>query len=133
MTTPASDSPSARPGMPGRLAAAVLAVQVLALFAFAVFYVVELVQGASDNASRVVMSIVLILVFAAGLGLLAWGLWRGSPWARTPTIVWQALLLPIAWGLFQSGRPEIGTVVALAAVGGIVAVLMEGRRDTAEG
>ena len=51
--------------MPGRIAAAVLAVQVLALFAFAVFYVVELVQGASDNASRVVMSIVLILVFIA--------------------------------------------------------------------
>ncbi|EBM0725681.1 hypothetical protein XE97_25315, partial [Salmonella enterica subsp. enterica serovar Senftenberg] len=77
------------------VAAAVCAVQALSLLGFVVFYLVELVQGAGDDPTRVVMSALLILVFAVGIGALARGWWRGANWPNTPTIVWNLLLLPV--------------------------------------
>lgn len=103
-----------------RLVAGVLcAVQALTLVGFVVFYLVELVRGASDDPTRVVMSAVLIAVFAALLGLVARAWLRGANWPNTPTIVWNVLLLPVSWSLIQGGWAAVGIpllVVALAAV-----------------
>ena len=111
------------------VAAAVCAVQALSLLGFVVFYLVELVQGAGDDPTRVVMSALLILVFAVGIGDLARGWWRGGNWPNTPTIVWNLLLLPVAWSLFQAGRGVVALVLGLVAVAGIVAAV---RADTTE-
>ena len=110
-----------------RVAAGVLVVQALAIFGFTVFYLVELVRGATGNSSRAVMSMVLFVIAIAFLGLLAWGLWHGLRWARTPAVVWLALLLPVAWGMFQSGVALIGALVLLTAVVGIAATVLSGR------
>ncbi|GAA4724532.1 hypothetical protein GCM10025782_23220 [Pedococcus ginsenosidimutans] len=111
------------------VAAAVCAVQALSLVGFVVFYLVELVQGAGDDPTRVVMSALLILVFAVGIGALARGWWRGANWPNTPTIVWDLLLLPVAWSLFQAGRALVALLVGGVAVVGIVAAV---RADTSE-
>ena len=124
---PADRAP--RAGAPRVVAAAILAVQALALVAFSVFYLVELIGGGSDSPARVLTSVVLILLFAAGLVLLARGILRAAPWARTPAVLWQVLLVPIAWGLFQSGRAVIGGVVLVVAVAGIVAVALAARDE----
>lgn len=109
--------------------AAVCAVQALSLVGFVGFYLVELVQGAGDDPTRVVMSALLILVFAVGIGALARGWWRGVNWPNTPTIVWNLLLLPVTWSLFQAGRAVVALLVGGVAVAGIVAAA---RADTSE-
>jgi inner membrane protein involved in colicin E2 resistance len=111
------------------VAAAACAVQALSLVGFVVFYLVELAQGAGDDPTRVVMSALLILVFAVGMGALARGWWRGANWPNTPTIVWGLLLLPVAWSLFQADRAVVALLVGLVAVVGIVAAVMA---DTSE-
>jgi hypothetical protein len=111
------------------VAAAVCAVQALSLVGFVVFYLVELVQGAGDDPTRVVMSALLILVFAVGIGALARGWWRGANWPNTPTIVWDLLLLPVAWSLLQAGRGVVALLVGGVAVAGIVSAV---RADTSE-
>lgn len=111
------------------VAAAVCALQALSLVGFVVFYLVELVQGAGDDPTRVVMSALLILVFAVGIGALARGWWRGANWPNTPTIVWNLLLLPVAWSLLQADRAVVALVLGLVAVVGIVAAV---RADTSE-
>ena len=104
-----------------RLAALVTGLQSLALAGFAVFYVVELVLGEGSDATRVVMSAVLILAGAVGLGVLARG-WLGTAqWPRTPTIVWNAILLPVGFSLVQNTRVLVGWTVIVVALVAIAA------------
>ena len=101
------------------LAGVVCALEALALLGFCLFYLWELTQGASDDTGLVVMSAVLIALFAVGLGLLARGWWSGANWPNTPTIVWNLLLLPVAWSLVQAERRLVAAAVAVVAVAGI--------------
>jgi hypothetical protein len=122
VTEPTEGVPGARAGRDRfrDLAGLVCAVEALALAGFCAFYLWELTQGASDDPARVVMSAVLIAIFAVGIGLLARGWWSGANWPSTPTVVWNLLLLPVAWSLFQSDRDLVAAVVALVAATGLV-------------
>lgn len=126
MTSPAP-APS-RPRDPFRaVAAGICALQALVLLGFVVFYLWELTQDSSDDAVRVVMSALLILVFAVGIAALARGWVRGDNWPNTPTVVWNALLLPVGWSLVQSDHGLIGALVIVGALVGILAAI---RADT---
>jgi hypothetical protein len=106
---------------PRRLAALLTGLQALALAGFAVYYVVELVLGEGSDTMRVLMSALLILLGGVGLGLLARG-WLGSAqWPRTPTLVWNVILLPVGVSLVQGNRVAIGGVVIVVALVVIVA------------
>lgn len=111
------------------LAAALCGLQTLVLLGFCAFYLWELVQGAGDDPTRVVMSVVLIAVFAVLLGVLGRAWLRGANWPNTPTIVWNVLLLPVAWSLFQAGRPALALALGVVGVLGVVAAA---RADTSE-
>ena len=126
MTSPAPAPP--RPRDPFRaVAAGICALQALVLLGFVVFYLWELTQDSSDDAVRVVMSALLILVFAVGIAALARGWVRGDNWPNTPTVVWNALLLPVGWSLVQSDHGLIGALVIVGALVGILAAI---RADT---
>lgn len=112
------------------VAAAVCAGEALGLLGFCIFYVWELGRGRSDDPTRVVMSAVLIAVFAVALALLARAWWRGAGWPNTPTIVWNVLLLPVGWSLVQSDHPVLGGVLLLVAASGILGAA---RADTSRG
>ena len=71
----------------------------------------------------------LILVFAIGIGALARGWWSGANWPNTPTVVWNLLLLPVAWSLLQAGRGVVALLLAAVAVLGIVSAV---RADTSD-
>lgn len=101
---------------PRRLAALLTGMQALLLAGFAVYYVVELVLGEGSDATRVLMSALLILVAAAGLGALGRGWLGAATWPRTPTLVWNAILLPIGLSLIQGDRVAVGWVVIVVAV-----------------
>lgn len=119
-----SDHPSSHSVDRSRLvASAVSGLQGLFLLGFCVFSLVELSSSGSDNPTRVVMEVILVAVFALGLLALARYWLTGADWPRTPTLVWHALLLPVAWGLVQGGRGLIAAVVAVVAVAGIASAV----------
>ncbi len=108
------------------VAAVVCAVQAIALAAFCAFYIVEVARGGEDDTTRALMSVVLIALFGVALVVLEVQWWRGSPWVRTPTIVWNLLLLPVAWGLVQSGRLAVAVAVGGVALAGLWAAIVVG-------
>jgi inner membrane protein involved in colicin E2 resistance len=112
------------------VAAGVCAVQVVALLGFVVFYLWELTQDSGGDVARVVMSALLIAVFAVGIGAMARGWVRGANWPNTPTVVWNALLLPVGWSLVQGDRTLVGGVVIVVALVGIVAAIRANTTDT---
>jgi len=111
---PKSSSRGAR-----RLGALLSGLQSLTLAGFTVYYLVELALGEGSDAVRVVMSALLILVGAAGLGILARGWLGDASWPRTPTIVWNAILLPVGISLVQGTRVAVGWLVLAVAVVGL--------------
>ncbi|HET7798900.1 MAG TPA: hypothetical protein VFL38_00680 [Humibacillus xanthopallidus] len=118
-----------------RVAGALTALEGLVLLGFTVFYVVEMVSGATDNLSRAAVSTVLILVFGVGLLALARGWFGAADWPKTPTVLWNALLLPVAWSLREGDRAQIAVALGAVALGSIVAAVAapRNRRETPDG
>jgi hypothetical protein len=106
-----------------RLAGVLTALEGVVLVGFAVFYVVEMASGATDNLSRAAVSTVLIVVFGVGLLALARGWFAAAGWPKTPTVLWNALLLPVAWSLREGDRPLIALAVGVVALTSIVAAV----------
>ncbi len=115
-----------------RLAGGVIALEALLLLLAAVSYLVELVSGKATEPSIAWMSLVVCLVFAALLAVVAGGWFTGRRWPRTPTIVWNLLLLPAAWTLGTTEGALIGIGLAVVAVVGIVAALAAPSPDLPE-
>ena len=123
----------ASPGAPQRLAGALTLLEALVVVGFAVFFAYEIATGATSTVTTAVTSGLLILVFGVGLGLLARGWFRGRDWPRTPTLLWNVLLLPVAWSLHDSDRTPVAlgvAAVALVSIGAALATPM--RRDAGE-
>ncbi|GAA1967729.1 hypothetical protein GCM10009817_04540 [Terrabacter lapilli] len=117
-----------------RAAGLLTLLEALVVLGFALFYAYEMVTGATDDLTRAATSGLLILVFGLGLLALARGWSRAADWARTPTLLWNVLLLPVAWSLHQSDRTPVGLAVAVVALASIVAALAApARRDTSGG
>ncbi len=122
----------ATPGLPQRLAGVLTLLEALVVVGFAVFFAYEIATGATSTLATAVTSGLLILVFGVGLGLLARGWFRARDWPRTPTLLWNVLLLPVAWSLHDADRTPVAlgvAAVALVSIGAALASPM--RRDTA--
>jgi hypothetical protein len=117
------------------VAGALTALEALVLVGFAVFYVIEMVSGATDNLSRAAVSTVLIVVFGVGLLALARGWFGAADWPRTPTVLWNALLLPVAWSLREGDRGPIALALGAVALASIVAAIAapRTRRESPDG
>jgi len=118
-----SSSPSREVRGSHRAAGLLTLLEALVLLGFTVFYAYEMVTGATDDVARAATSGLLILIFGVALLVLARGWARGTDWARTPTVLWNALLLPVAWSLRESDRMPLALAVALVAVASIVAAV----------
>jgi len=117
-----------------RAAGLLTLVEAVAVLGFALFYVYEMVTGATDDLARAATSGVLILVFGLGLLALARGWARAADWPRTPTVLWNALLLPVAWSLHESDRTPLALAVGVLAVASIAAaVSAPGRHADGDG
>ena len=112
------------PLVPPRVAGTVCLVESALLFVTAGMYALELLADQAFDANTASMSLVVSLIFA--LLLLAVGMsWlRGRVWPRTPTIVWNLLLLPASWTLGTSTGLWFGLGLAALAVVGIGAALL---------
>ncbi|MDN5795558.1 MAG: hypothetical protein L0H79_07370 [Intrasporangium sp.] len=110
-----------------RVAALVMIVQGLTLLGFFAFFLYEMTSGATDDMVRAGTLGGLILVFAIAGTLLGRAWLRGAGWPRTPTILWNALLVPVAWSLHDAGRNAIGALVAALALAGLVGAVKAGQ------
>lgn len=96
--------------------------EALAAIGWAVFEVLRAGTGRTSTVGVAVALGALLVAFAGGLGLMALGWRRGAGWPKTPTVVWNLLLLPVAWSLLQ-GSVLAGAAVGLLALGGIAAAV----------
>jgi hypothetical protein len=100
--------------------AGLVLLEALGLLAAAVFYVVEVLVASEDDLTRALVSSGLALVAAAGLALVARALLAGRRWARSPALVTNLLVVPVAVGLLQGGRWYVGIPLLALAVGVVV-------------
>ncbi|WP_101395607.1 hypothetical protein [Phycicoccus duodecadis] len=123
-------APAARAPRGARVVAGVLCgLQALVLVGVAAFYLYELVLGEGSDGTRVVMSALVILLAAVGLAVLSRGWLRWTRWPRTPTVLWDLLLLPVVWGLLQAGRAALGGLVLAVALVAVGAALVAPRPE----
>ena len=84
-----------------RVAAALLALEGLALLMVAGWEVVALVGGDTDDVGSSIALIVLTVVGAAAVVAFAVGVARGQSWGRSGGIVTQLLILAVFLGLWE--------------------------------
>jgi hypothetical protein len=119
------------PSTARRTAAIICGVEALVMAVFGLYAIVRFVGGGLDDPIRVLTEGLLVLLFAAGAALLA-KLWLGrSGWPGTPTVVWHVLLIPVAWGMWESKQYLICAALALAIVAAIWAAVTAGAEATA--
>ena len=125
-----TDSPQApgaqpaqeRDGRPSRLlASAICALEALAVLGWAGLEVVRAGTGRASTPGVAAALGGLLVAFALALAVMALGWRRGASWPKTPTIVWNLLLLPVAWSLGQAGNLPLGVAVGVVALAGIAA------------
>jgi uncharacterized protein YacL len=114
---------------PPRVAAAVCLFEALLLFVTAGMYGLELIAGEAFDANSASMSLVVALIFALLLLVIGMSWIKGRSWPRTPTIVWNLLLLPAAWTLVTTTGLWFGLGLAVLALVGIAAAVLSPVHD----
>ena len=117
------------PTVPPRVAGAVCLLEAVLLFVTAGMYGIELAAQESIDPNTASMSLVVSVIFAILLLVVGMSWLRGRSWPRTPTIVWNLLLLPAAWTLVTSSGLWIGLAVAVMALIGVGAALLSPAHD----
>lgn len=114
-----------------RSAGWLVGVEALAALAFAVALVVRGGPGASFG--LLLGQAVSFALVAAALAAVARGLVVGAAWARTPAIVTQVLLLPVAYSLIgPSHEPLLGIAVGLLVATCFLLLISEAARAWVE-
>lgn len=111
----------------------VVALHAVVLVGFGLYLVVAGVAGSPSDRTGAVGAGALSLLGGAGLVLVARGLLRRRRWARSPALVAEVIVLPVAWGLVQGGRGEIGVPLLVTAAGCLVSLLAASRLGVLEG
>jgi hypothetical protein len=104
-------------------AAAVEALEGIALVAVGLYVGVEAVAGSpNDLTSAVVLALMAI---AAGVGIVAVGrgLWQTRRWGRAPALLTQIFALIAAISMIQSRRQAVGVILIALAVAGAATLL----------
>ena len=123
--TPAPETAAAEP-RPGRLtaAAALAALEGLALVAGGGSMLVLGVTGDPDNRQQAVTGGVTLIVLALLPLLAARGLMLRRGWSRGPAVITQIMALPVAYNLLQADSIAIPGGIALAVVAITALVLL---------
>ncbi|MBM7168849.1 hypothetical protein JQK87_10565 [Streptomyces sp. G44] len=122
-TPEAPEAAGSRP-RPARLtaAAALTALEGLALLGGGVYMLVMGLAGSPDNPRQAETGGITLIVLALLPLLAARGLLRLRRWSRGPAIITQIMALPVAWQLLQADSAAIpaGILLAVVAVASLV-------------
>jgi uncharacterized membrane protein (UPF0136 family) len=103
-----------------RQAAALVALESVALMVVAVVLVVRAVGGAHEVSISGYGTAGWFVVMGGALFTAAWALWTGRRWGRGIAVFAQLLLLPVAWYIAVGSRQwSYGVPVALVAAVGL--------------
>ncbi len=105
------------------LAAALEAVVGLIAIGGGLFTAVETLVGEPRNTATALGVAVLALGGGALMLKVAHGLYRAERWSRSPAVLTQLFLVPVAVSLVQSGQPQWGYPLVVIAVCALVALL----------
>lgn len=103
-------------------AAGVTAAQCLTFLGLGIATAITVGTGNADDSGSAALAASLWALAGVGLGLVAWALWRGRHWARSPSLVWQLLMLPVGWSLLDT-QSVIGLVVLVSSAAALVSLL----------
>ncbi|WP_405488967.1 hypothetical protein [Streptomyces sp. NBC_00096] len=128
MSTKPTPTESAVPApLPRRLtaAAALTALEGLALACLGIRMLYVGIAGAHDSAWQAETGGITVLVLAALPLIAARGLHLGRRWSRGPALITQLMALPVAWTLWTTGGAMAVAAVSLAlAAVAVVALLV---------
>lgn len=136
--TTAASSAHARPEPPAQIrwACIIALVQSAIVLAFATFLVYRDITGAEETSlvsegdtigwvgtgTAIFLYLVFAVVIAGAISLM-----RGHRFGRGPVAMWELILLPMAFYMFQAGQPLAGTAAGLSAI--VALVLLFHRRS----
>jgi hypothetical protein len=111
---------------PGRLtaAAALAALEGLALVAGGVLILVRGLTGDTDDSRQAVTGGLTLIVLALLPLLAARGLLLRRGWSRGPAVITQVMALPVAYSLLQADSVAIPAGIVLAVVAVVALVLL---------
>jgi hypothetical protein len=105
---------------PLALVGGLVGLQGLGLVVIAVFYLVELVVATASDVTGAIVTALLALASGGGLLLAGRGLMKGRRWARSPALVTNLILVPVAIGLLQGSRWYVGVPLLVWAASVVV-------------
>ncbi|MEU0566337.1 hypothetical protein ABZ297_13195 [Nonomuraea sp. NPDC005983] len=107
------------------IAAAVVALEGLVALGLGLYVAVETLLGKPENLTSALAEAAFGVLIGAGLLWVAGGgLFRVERWGRSPGVLAQIFMIPVAITLIQSDKPLIGIpliVVALVGLGTLLA------------
>ena len=113
------------------IAAIGMALQTLGMLGMAAWVLIELVRGDASNASRSVTEGVCLVLLSVGTGLLTLNLARAKSLAKTPTLLWNGMMVAVGLNLVQGGAAAVGYALIAVAIAVFVAALTLPRYDVA--
>ncbi|TMR94605.1 hypothetical protein [Nonomuraea basaltis] len=106
------------------IAAAVVALEGLVALGLGVFVAVETLTGTPDDLTTAVAEAAFGVLVGAGLLWVAWGgLFKMERWGRSPGVLAQIFMLPVAVTLIQSDQPQLGIPLIVLALAGLATLL----------
>jgi hypothetical protein len=125
-----TDSPAAAVPRPLKLAAGVVAAEGLALI---VLGIAEAFTIHSDRLVLGLTSAAFFVVYGAGLGFVARGLWTAARWSRGPTVFTQLIQLLVSYSFWGGSTKAVAIGLAIAAVGVLVCVFQKASTEALAG
>lgn len=114
-----------------RIAAGLIAAQGLVLIGLGIFLVVRGFGHDASSRGRAETGGVIAALAGGVLIMLARAVLARRPWARSPTLVCEFLVLPVSYGLLQGHRYGYGLPLAVSALAAMVLLVVERVRGDA--
>jgi hypothetical protein len=105
-------------------AALIVALEGLVALGLGLYVAVETLAGAAEDITSALAESVFGVLIGAGLLWVAWGgLYKMERWGRSPSVLAQIFVLPVAITLIQSDKPLYGIPLIVVAVAGLGTLL----------
>jgi len=116
--------PSPSANVPGALKLAAVLVAAEGLLA-AVLGILEAFSIHRDRLGSGITTTIFLVLYGAGLVLVARGLSLASPWSRGPAVFAQLIQLGVAWSFWGGSTSAVSVVLGIAAVVVLVALFQK--------
>ena len=90
--------------------------------------VLGIAEAFTIHGTRLVLGVTtaaFFLVYGAGLGLVARGLWKASTWSRGPTVFTQLIQLLVAYSFWGGATKAVAIALGAAAVVVLICVFQK--------